>query len=116
MNSTSSIGFLPCFMRLLAFRKKFQRLLEGGALRRSVRSQRTCNIACLLINNISPMRRFVSLLLICIPILCEIDSADCEQKGFSSSLLCSSCDKLSAFVGDSVGISLFTTINSRDCE
>lgn len=35
--------------------------------------------------------------------LCGI-SADtvlsCEEKGFSSSLLCSSCDKLSAFVGN----------------
>ncbi|KAK8824055.1 hypothetical protein WA556_003380, partial [Blastocystis sp. ATCC 50177/Nand II] len=27
--------------------------------------------------------------------------ATCEEKGFASSLLCSSCDKLSAFVGDS---------------
>ena len=61
-------------------------------------------MVCLLANNISFMRGFVPFLLILIPILCEIDSADCEQKGFSSSLLCSSCDKLSAFVGDSVEI------------
>lgn len=116
MNSISSKGFLPCFMGLLAFRKRFQRLLEGGALRTSVRSRRTCNMVCLLANNISLMRGFVPFLLILIPILCEIDSANCEQKGFSSSLLCSSCDKLSAFVGDSVGIPLLTTINNRDRE
>ena len=40
-------------------------------------------------------------LLLCV--VFGIDSADCEQKGFSPSLLCSSCDKLSAFVGDSTG-------------
>ena len=34
------------------------------------------------------------------------DSTECEQKGFSPSLLCSSCDKLSAFVGDSTGTSI----------
>ena len=116
MNSISSKRFLPCFMGLLAFRRKSQRLLEGGALRTLVRSRRTCNMACLLANNISFMRGFVPFLLILIPILCEIDSADCEQKGFSSSLLCSSCDKLSAFVGDSVGIPVLTTIINRDRE
>ena len=34
-----------------------------------------------------------------------VSPSTCEEKGFASSLLCSSCDKLSAFVGDS-GISI----------
>ncbi|KAK8793877.1 putative selenoprotein [Blastocystis sp. subtype 4] len=31
----------------------------------------------------------------------KIDNKDCEKKGFASTLLCSSCDKLASFVGDS---------------
>lgn len=31
----------------------------------------------------------------------KVDSKDCEQKGFGSTLLCSSCDRLASFVGDS---------------
>lgn len=50
----------------------------------------------------NPMKN-AFLFLLCF-FLCGI-SADtvlsCEEKGFSSSLLCSSCDKLSAFVGNS---------------
>ena len=30
-----------------------------------------------------------------------IDIRECEEKGFAPSLLCSSCDKLASFVGDS---------------
>ena len=38
------------------------------------------------------------LLIICV---ISLDEMECEEKGFSSSLLCSSCDKLQAFVGES---------------
>lgn len=40
---------------------------------------------------------FVLLLVVCL----GIDEVECEKKGFSSALLCSSCDKLQAFVGTS---------------
>lgn len=33
--------------------------------------------------------------------LAALSSEECEKKGFGSSLLCSSCDKLASFVGDS---------------
>ena len=50
----------------------------------------------------SPM--FVQLILV-LGLFAQLVIADnpstCEEKGFASSLLCSSCDKLSAFVGDS---------------
>ena len=37
----------------------------------------------------------------------KIDSKDCEKKGFASTLLCSSCDKLASFVGDSGTTSVY---------
>lgn len=51
------------------------------------------------------MKHFAVLALILLfSVVLGTDTADCEKKGFSPSLLCSSCDKLSAFVGDSTGI------------
>lgn len=40
----------------------------------------------------------------------------CEEKGFSSSLLCSSCDKLSAFVGNSGRVRHMECVTHRNCE
>lgn len=40
----------------------------------------------------------------------QIDSKDCEKKGFASTLLCSSCDKLASFVGDSGTISILMEV------
>ena len=44
---------------------------------------------------------FVTLPLLLTLSLAVLSSEECEKKGFGSSLLCSSCDKLASFVGDS---------------
>ena len=71
-----------------------------------MKSPKICNICgvCFQTDHFCFMRQFiVPYLILLFSISLGIDSAECEQKGFSPSLLCSSCDKLSAFVGDSTG-------------
>lgn len=79
---------------------------EDGLLRESRRSPRTCNLfhafSFPLFVPHSPMLLHLFLVLGLFAQLAIAESpATCEEKGFASSLLCSSCDKLSAFVGDS---------------
>ena len=54
---------------------------------------------------------FGFLLIICV---IAVDELECEKKGFSSSLLCSSCDKLQAFVGETGKLLLVNGFMNRN--